>query len=107
MCAPGKTETTRIPNELVSESPVPVIREIAIPDALEALLEQERLGTLVIRRYPELPARTLAWIRKTEADCIREANMLRTQGPKADYYRAHYPESWAMVEAEQDGENHG
>jgi hypothetical protein len=44
-------ETSRIPNEVISEKEVAVIEEITIPDALEALLEQERLGSLVIHRY--------------------------------------------------------
>ena len=100
LCDPEKTETTRIPNEAVSESPVPVIRETHIPDACEALLEQERLGTLVIRRYHELPKAMLDWVRKAEAEEIRKANIIHTSGPMADYYREHYPESWAIVEQE-------
>ena len=106
LCAPECTETTRIPNEAVSEHQVPIIRETLIPDACEALLEQERLGALVIRRYHELPERAFDWIRKTQAQCIREAGILRTPGPMADYYREHYPESWAMVEAEQSMEKY-
>lgn len=101
LCDPENTEPTPIPNEAVSEKPVPIIREIRIPDAAEALLEQERLGTLVIHRYHELSEGALAWIRKTEAGCIRNADMIRNPGPMADYYRTHYPESWAIVEAEQ------
>ena len=102
LCAPASTESTRIPNEAISEAAVPVIRETQIPDALEALLEQERLGTLVIYRYHELSERKLDWIRKVEADCIRRSNLLSTPGPMADYYREHYPESWAIVEEEQE-----
>ena len=101
LCEAEKTETTRIPNEVVSEQTVRVIAETRIPDACEALLEQERLGTLVIRRYHELSGKALNWIRDTEAECIRKANIIRTPGPMADYYRTYYPESWAMVEAEQ------
>ena len=100
LCDPEKTETTRIPNEAVSETAVPVIQETHIPDACEALLEQERLGTLVIRRHHELPEAMLGWIRKAEAEEIRKANIIHASGPKADYYREHYPESWAIVEQE-------
>ena len=100
LCNPEKIEMTRIPNEAVSESTVPIIQEIRIPDACEALLEQERLGTLVIRRYRELPEQALNWIQKTEAECIRKAGIIHTPGPMADYYRTHYPESWAIVEGE-------
>ena len=40
------------------------------------------------------------WIRKVEADEIRNADLIHNPGPKADYYREHYPESWAIVEQE-------
>lgn len=102
LCDPGSTATTKIPNEVISENPVPVISETFIPDACEALLEQERLGTLVIRRYHELPERMLNWICRVEADGIRRSNLLCSPGPMADYYREHYPDSWAMVEREQE-----
>lgn len=102
ICDPETTEGTKIPNEAVSEKPVPIVEEIRIPDALESLLEQARLGNLVIRRYHELPEKAYPWILKAEADCIRNADLLHNPGPQADYYRTHYPESWAIVEAEQD-----
>lgn len=100
-CAPGATHTTRIPNEVVSETAVEIISETVILDACEALLEQERLGTLHIRRYHELPPGTLNWIRQVQADEIRKGRLLYTPGEKADYYRTHYPESWAIVEQER------
>ena len=104
LCEPETTQSTRIPNEVVSETAVPVISEIRIPDACEALLEQERLGALVINRYQDLTERKLEWIRKVEADCIREYGLLDTPGPKADYYRAHYPESWALAERQRSAD---
>ena len=100
LCDPEDTEVTKIPNEAVSSSPVPVIREIHIPDTLEALLEQERLGALVIHRYGELTEGKHRWIHKAEADSIRKLNLLHSPGPMADYYREHYPESWATVAQE-------
>ena len=102
LCDPESTESTRIPNEAVSEKAVPVINETYIPDACEALLEQERLGTLVIHRYHELSAEMLNWILKVQADIIKKSNLIHTPGPMADYYREHYPESWAIVEKEQE-----
>lgn len=102
LCDPGSTQTTKIPNEVISENAVPVISETLIPDACEALLEQERLGTLVIHRYQELSEGMLNWICRVEADGIRRSNLLNTPGPMADYYREHYPKSWAMAEREQE-----
>ncbi len=101
ICDPENIESTRIPNEAVSEKAVPVISETFIPDACEALLEQERLGTLAIYRYGQLSDEKLNWVRKAEAECIRKSNLINTPGPMADYYREHYPESWAVVEKEQ------
>ena len=98
LCAPETVQTTRIPNEAVSDQLVQVLREIRIPDVCEALLEQERLGTLEIRRYETLTEKNLDWIRRAEADCIREYGLLNKPGPMADYYREHYPESWQDVE---------
>ena len=103
-CDPVHIEQARIPNEVVSDVEVPVIREMVIPDVYDALLEQEKLGTLVIHRYEELSPKMLDWIRKVEADGIRHSNLLQSPGAMADYYRTHYPESWAMVEREQKEE---
>lgn len=102
LCDPERIQTTEIPNEAISEKEVPVVSETVIPDACEVLLEQERLGTLVIRRYHELSVGMRNWIRRAEADSIRKWNLLSTPGPMADYYRDHYPESWAMIEKEME-----
>lgn len=102
LCDPESTEPTKIPNEAITENAVPVISETHISDACEALLEQERLGSLVIHRYHELSEGKLNWIRRVEADGIRKQNLINTPGPMADYYRTHYPESWAIAEREQE-----
>ena len=96
-CAPEIVESTQIPNEAASPHDVPVLSETVIPDAYEVLLEQERLGALLIRRHHELPERMLEWIRKVEADVIRKHDLLNHPGPMADYYREHYPQSWQDV----------
>ncbi len=96
-CAPASVETTRIPNEAVSRQAVPVLEEIPIPDALEALLEQERLGALVIHRYETLSEKQLAWIRQAEMQTILEMGCLDTDSPMARYLRQHYPESWELA----------
>ena len=101
ICRPEAVKTTRIPNEAVSCRPVPVLEEIRIPDVYEALLEQERLGALCIRRYHQLSEKMLEWIRKTETEIILEKNMLSNPGTMADYYRTHYPDSWADAQKQQ------
>lgn len=78
-----------------------IISETVILDTCEALLELERLGTLYIRRYHELPPGTLNWIRQVQPDEIRKGRLLYTPGEKADYCRTHYPESWTIVEQER------
>ena len=98
LCAPQCPKPTEIPNEMVSEHAVSIVGEIHIPDAYEALLEQERSGTLVIRRFHELSEAALHWIFREEAETIQKAGLLNHPGPKADYYRTHYPASWAAVE---------
>ena len=100
LCDPDSTQPTKIPNDAVCETAVPVICETHISDAYEALLEQERLGALVIHRHHTLSEEKRNWIRNAEADCIRKANLIHTPGARADYYREHYPDSWAMVEKE-------
>lgn len=102
LCNPESTEPTKIPNEAMTKTAVPVTLEIRISDACDALLEQERLGTLVIHRYTDQSEEMLNWIRRVEADEIRKKNLINTPGPMADYYREHYPESWAIVKSEQD-----
>lgn len=101
LCAPGCVHTTAIPNEAVCDTPVAIVRETHIPDVYEALLEQEARGALIIHRYETLPPEMLDWVRRTEADEIRSRNLMHRPGPMAEYYRRHYPESWALAEAEE------
>lgn len=101
ICAPMTVEATPIPNEAVSEQTVAVLEEIVVPDVREALLEQERLGALSIRRYNQLSPKMLEWILRAEAEEIRKRNLLKAGGPMADYIRQHYPQSWKLAEQEQ------
>jgi hypothetical protein len=81
----------------VCDREVVVLSETRTPDAFEALLQQERLGNLVIRRYHQLTEADRSWILKAEAETIRKADLLHTPGERADYYRLHYPDSWALA----------
>ncbi|MBQ8830387.1 MAG: hypothetical protein IJ017_02165 [Oscillospiraceae bacterium] len=100
LCAPESTNPTSIPNEAVSEAAVPIVSETHIPDACDALLKQEQEGTLTIYRYHELSEEMRNWICTEAAGEIRKCNLINTPGPMADYYRKHYPESWAIVKKE-------
>lgn len=98
-------ETTRIPNEYVSAAQVPVEEEIPIPDVYEALLEEERLGTIAIVRWPDVPEKTRRWIVKAEMETILENKLLGTDTAMARYLREKYPESWAMAQKEVKNES--
>ena len=98
ICQPDSVETTPIPNEAVSDRPVQILEEIRIADVHEALLEQEKLGNLRIIRYSEQSERMRQWVRKTQTQIILEKDMLNHPGAMADYYRAHYPDSWSDAE---------
>lgn len=96
-CLPDVTAGTQIPNEVVSQLPVKIVREIYIPDVMQALLEQERQGTLVIRRYEQLSPRMLEWIFQAELEEIKKRNLLYTPCPMADYMKRYYPAVWAAA----------
>lgn len=95
-------ERTKIPNEYVSAAEVPVEEEIFIPDVCEALLEEERLGTMRIVRWAEVSEETRDRIRRTEMREILEAGLLGQDSPRARYMREKYPESWAMAQKEEE-----
>ena len=88
---------TRIPNEYVSAAEVPVEEETPIPDVLEALLEQERLGALRIVRWPEVSGARRDWIVRAGADVILEKGLLGQETDFARYMREKYPESWELA----------
>ena len=84
-----------------SPFPVRVKQEVYIPDVMQALLEQERMGTLMICRYGELSQRMLDWIFRAELEEIRKRNLLHTLGPMADYMRQHYPAVWKAAQEKE------
>ena len=94
LCDPTGIESTEIPNEVVSESAVPVVDEIHIHDAYDALLEQERAGNLWIYRFEARSPAMLEWIRQVQTEEILQNGLLHANNAKAEYYRTHYPDSW-------------
>ena len=95
-------EAAAIPNEYVSAEPVAVEEEIFIPDLYEALLERESRGLLRIVRWEQLGQRKRDWIRRAEAEVIREQCLLTRDSPFARYMREKYPESWALARQETE-----
>lgn len=101
-CVPEETEKTQIPNEVVSRQPVKIVREIYIPDVMQALLEQEQQGKLVIHRYEQLTPRMLQWIHQAEMEEIKTRNLLHTPCPMADYMKRYYPAIWDAASKAED-----
>ena len=97
LCRPEVTDATQIPNEVVSQLEVEIVDEVYIPDVMQALLEQEQQGNLIIRRYGELSPRMLEWIFRAEQEEIRKRNLLHTPCPMADYMQRYYPAVWAAA----------
>lgn len=63
-----------IRNAFFSEVPLPVVSREYIPDAMEALLEAEREGKIVITRYSELSDKMRDWLVRTTFDEYRDAS---------------------------------
>ena len=95
-------ETTQIPNEYVSATEVTVEEEIPIPDVYEALLEEDRLGTVRIVRWPEVSEKRRQWIVKAEMETILENKLLGKDTAMARYMREKYPESWKLALEKED-----
>jgi len=99
LCRPITVQTTKIPNEALSLHPVETLEERFIPDLMDALLEQERVGALEIRRYYQLSDATKAWILRAEAEEIKNRGLLdKPFSPMAQWMRSHYPKSWELAQ---------
>ena len=64
---------SNIPHAYFAELPTPVTSCEFVLDALEALLEAEREGRIVITRYADLSEKMRKWIRDTTIDEYRNA----------------------------------
>lgn len=93
-CAPAQWAETDIPNERVCSGEVPVTGCEYVPDAYAALLEAERQGELLIRRYEQMTPGTRRWLEQAISDGIRQKSLWKTDTPYARYIRLHYPEIW-------------
>lgn len=95
---------TAIPNEYVTDRPIPVEEEQVIPDVYAALLEQEEMGALQIIRWPEIGEKRREKIVETEAMVIAEQKLLtQPHSPFAGYIRAKYPAAWALALERREG----
>lgn len=105
VCTAGEDMSrTAIPNEYVTDRPVPVEEEQVIPDVYAALLEQEEIGALQIIRWPEIGEKRREKIVETEAMVIAEQKLLtQPHSPFAGYIRAKYPAAWALALERREG----
>lgn len=106
VCEAGDYRSTNKPNEWVSREAVNIKDVIFIPDALKAVLDQERAGRLQIRRFDTLSDKTLAWARVSQKETILQKGLLKQ--PESDFarfMREKYPDSWqdALQEYRQTG----
>ena len=100
-CEAGDYETTRKPHELISFSPVRVLRADFVENALEALLAQEQAGALEIIRYRQMTEKSLAWVRREEKETILKHGLLDRDDGFARYMKGKYPLSWQDALAER------
>ena len=70
------------------------MEETFVPDLYAALLAEERMGTITIRRYENHVEGHLKWIHAAQLNEIKEYDLLNKGGPRADYIRTHYPKAW-------------
>lgn len=97
VCKPEKVESTRIPNEWLSEKAVEILDVIEIPDLKEELERQAKLGAIDIVGYEKMSPKMREWLLQTQAKVILDKNYLITPCPGASYMQTHYPESWELA----------
>lgn len=89
-----ETDTAN-PCAMVSRKPVEVCGYMELLDVLEALLEYERCGKLMVRRYDTLNWRQLEYIRLTVAEEIQKYRLKETPSDKySAFLRQRFPEVW-------------
>ena len=72
----------QIPDAAVSSRPVPVTGVEFVPDAYEAILQAEKDGLIVIRRYEEMTDKMKAWSERT----IREEYQSAADHPEYRHF---------------------
>lgn len=72
----------QIPDAAASSLPVPVTGVEFVPDAYEAILQAEKDGLIVIRRYEEMTDKVKAWNQRT----IREEYLSATDHPEYRHF---------------------
>lgn len=72
----------KIPDAAASSLPVPVTGAEFVPDAYEAILQAEREGLIVIRRYGEMTDRMREWNKRT----IREEYAAAADHPEYRHF---------------------
>lgn len=93
-CEEGDYASTAIPNERVSAAPVNIISCHPIADAYETLLNAEKCGEIMIRRYRALSEQDLQRIERFITDDILEKGLHQSDTPYSRYIRQYYPHIW-------------
>ena len=92
---PGMEELPDIPDAVITSEAVPVLGCEYVPDAYEAILTAAGEGRILIRRYEELPEKTLAWIDSCIKEQYEEARDIPTY---RHFLRGKFPEITAGLE---------
>ena len=83
------------PKARLSDKPVPVAEAEYVPDVYEWLLEAERRGELVLRRYEDFTPEQLAWWHRDILDEAREKNIAAIPDhPYARLMQEKFPRLW-------------
>lgn len=91
---PGGEPLAEIPDAVYTGEPVPVSGCEYVPDALEAILEAEEGGLIIIRRYADLPEAMLDWIDSCIKQQYEEARDIPTY---RHFLRGKFPEITAWL----------
>jgi len=84
---------------VVSRSPIDVIDFEFIPDVYQEILNYEKTGAVVVKRYEDLSDTEKEDVFDMMVNYIYKNNLLEAKGPKATFVRESFPDSWAYAAA--------
>lgn len=96
-CEAGEYQTTKIPNEYVSNHAVRFISCAYIPDAYEAIMDAVQKGEIDLVPYAQMSEGTRRMVHDWYAREILEKELWKTPGSYAAYLKTNYPEIWSKT----------